>query len=681
MTRQNGYRTVAVITAVSLVFLQAVPAGVAAAAPVVADQASSASVSAPAKAATAAATQPTAPTQAAPATSTDFLSKTTTLGTAQAVAPASAQTVSSTSTTQTATAQATAAVVTPAAQSQTVASVSTATVSSTTTVQPAASVTASAAASVSALTTTGQTSVQLPSLTQPAQTAAQAAVVSAQAQLTTANAAVTAAENSRPYSATAMRAALAQQKAATAAVTAAQAQVTAASSMNLPVLMAPADAVMISNYPSTVRQYDSLNTLICETKLGAGGTLISSKYYGVVSATRIPVKVTVLVTTTAGESVYSELSYNAAGQITGTAYYSSGLVTKKTSYAYDANGQFYEMLESQYNAAGQTVQVIDRFYNAAGPVNTVYSQPNSSGVLAVVKTTYYQYDKVTYYPNSSWVSVPFVPDQSFNGVLLKHYDANGQLFREFVMTGDGKIVSMTLYGNATATQLPAKVAVISTIVGRLDNEIYYDASGQVIKTTYYSFVYGAIPFPLEAGYWGYASTSPNTRMEYDANGTLFAEIVMSGGTVYYQDPSRNMVSVTLYGNATFTQPPAKVVVKTSTGAVYSEIYCSPTGQVTKTTFYQMSASYVLNLPAPAGAIVYPSTLKYFDAKGVLIKEIVMDAGGHIVSLTLYGYTVLTQQPARVTVVNAKGKYSDIFYNTAGQVTDTTYYQGNGLPPV
>ena len=170
-------------------------------------------------------------------------------------------------------------------------------------------------------------------------------------------------------------------------------------------------------------------------------------------------------------------------------------------------------------------------------------------------------------------------------------------------------------------------------------------------------------------------------MEYDANGTLFAEIVMSGGTVYYQDPSRNMVSVTLYGNATFTQPPAKVVVKTSTGAIYSEIYCSPTGQVTKTTFYQMSASYVLNLPAPAGAIVYPSTLKYFDAKGVLIKEIVMDAGGHIVSLTLYGYTVLTQQPARVTVVNAKGKYSDIFYNTAGQVTDTTYYQGNGLPPV
>jgi len=589
------------ITLVSVAFLQCIPSGVSAIAPVVADSASGGGgASVPVKAAETP-SQP-APEQAVipsnPLMNTGGIAK----ATASITVPVSTQAVSSTNTAQLATAN----VVAPAAQTQTVAAV------------------AQTVAPVSTPVASSTTSAQLSALP------------------------------------------------------------------------APAGAIV---FPCTLKQYNIGNSLIRVITMDANGNTLSTQVYGNVPATQIPAYVIVVDTT---GSTYSVIYYNTAGQVSKTTYYqynwssiplipapANSVVFPNTHKEYDANGVLLKEIVMDAsgkiycmtvygNASPTQLPAKVTVLNSLGAYSDVYY--NTAG--QVIKTTYYQYKLATYYPNS-WVSVPVVPDQTFNGVQFKHYDANGQLFREFVMTGDGKIVSMTLYGNATATQLPAKVAVISTIVGRLDNEIYYDASGQVIKTTYYSFVYGAIPFPLEAGYWGYASTSPNTRMEYDANGTLFAEIVMSGGTVYYQDPSRNMVSVTLYGNATFTQPPAKVVVKTSTGAIYSEIYCSPTGQVTKTTFYPVYPSKSINVPMAPNPVsppmIYPNTRVEYDAQGNLSREFVFDASGNAVSMSIYGNSAatVTNLPAIAQVKTSTGAlYCVIYYNTSGQIWQTTYFQYN-----
>ncbi len=584
MTRQNGYRTVAVITAVSLVFLQAVPAGVAAAAPVVADQASSASVSAPAKAATAAATQPTAPTQAAPATSTDFLSKTTTLGTAQAVAPASAQTVSSTSTTQTATAQATAAVVTPAAQTQTVAataqtvaSVSTQVASATTSAQSQTTPgTVATTPSASTLALTSQQAVQLPSLAQ------------------------------------------------VAAVTAAQSQTQAVSNMNSSVLSAPADAV---SYPATLRLYDRNHRVICDIQMDPNGKIHSAMFYpSNADTTQIPAQVSVYGP---GGPVkcYSDIYYNTAGQITGITYQSvQGRGYMTTSYSYNTAGQLIQQADFDINRLPIRLFVLQ--YNAAGLTMT---KRMYGSALQITETTYYQYD---------WNTIPVLPAPA--GVIvypstLTYFDTNGVAIKKFVMDASGKIVTMTLYGNSTVTQIPAKVTFNDA--GTFF-EINYNTAGQVMdyKKTVYS-------------YDSYRAISKTTEFQYNAKGQLIQVI----------DQQANS-----YG-----------LIQTT----YLQYNDSGVLLSSKTTYYQYNWSTLPVLPAPAYAIVSPSTLKYFDASGVLIKEFVTDASGKIVSMTLYGSATVTQLPARVTVVNATGKYSDIFYNAAGQVTGTTYYQGNGQPPV
>jgi hypothetical protein len=91
---------------------------------------------------------------------------------------------------------------------------------------------------------------------------------------------------------------------------------------------------------------------------------------------------------------------------------------------------------------------------------------------------------------------------------------------------------------------------------------------------------------------------------------------------------------------------------------------------------RLASGQVVVLPplyAPAGAVIFPSALKHYDANGVLLREIVMNSQGQIVSVTIYGNVPATQIPVKVGVVNNGNLYSEIYYDSQGNVIRIVRY--------
>ena len=96
--------------------------------------------------------------------------------------------------------------------------------------------------------------------------------------------------------------------------------------------------------------------------------------------------------------------------------------------------------------------------------------------------------------------------------------------------------------------------------------------------------------------------------------------------------------------------------------------------VISTTYYQYDWNSLLQPNIPSDAVVFPSTLKYYNTSGVLLREFVMDANGKIMSMTVYGSAPITQFPASISVIDAQGRlYSTIFYNAQGQILNVQKY--------
>ncbi|MBU9888635.1 MAG: hypothetical protein KTQ49_02040 [Candidatus Omnitrophica bacterium] len=104
-------------------------------------------------------------------------------------------------------------------------------------------------------------------------------------------------------------------------------------------------------------------------------------------------------------------------------------------------------------------------------------------------------------------------------------------------------------------------------------------------------------------------------------------------------------------------------------------YDPVTGALIKIVFSVYDWSSVPLLDAPAYAVIFPSTLKHYDASGALTKEFVMDANGQVTSMTLYGAATLGQIPAKVVVVAPDGTvYSEITYNADGQIVSAVIFR-------
>jgi hypothetical protein len=155
---------------------------------------------------------------------------------------------------------------------------------------------------------------------------------------------------------------------------------------------------------------------------------------------------------------------------------------------------------------------------------------------------------------------------------------------------------------------------------------------------------------------------PSTLKQYDDQGTLIRELVM--------DADGKILSMTVYGNTPVTQIPAKVeVYPQGSTQLYSVLQYNAQGQLLSVTKYQPdSAQLPPKLQAPEGAIIFPSTLKAYDANSVLLSEIVMGADGKIVSVKTYVQGRDQEIPANVKVYQADGSlFSTLSYDAQGNL--------------
>jgi hypothetical protein len=107
---------------------------------------------------------------------------------------------------------------------------------------------------------------------------------------------------------------------------------------------------------------------------------------------------------------------------------------------------------------------------------------------------------------------------------------------------------------------------------------------------------------------------------------------------------------------------------------------------TSVTYYKYDWTTVTLLQAPAEAVVYPSTLKYYDNNGKLYKEFSMDKDGKILAMTLYGNPPQTAWTSKVAVIipatqdQPKEKlFAENYYDSNGNYLRTVYPQPETTP--
>lgn len=165
-----------------------------------------------------------------------------------------------------------------------------------------------------------------------------------------------------------------------------------------------------------------------------------------------------------------------------------------------------------------------------------------------------------------------------------------------------------------------------------------------------------------------AGTFPSTLMYFNANEDLLRVVDMSA-------PNR-VDSVREYVPSSPDEKPAKVIVYAQGSSnPFSEIHYDTQGNVLSVVNYQYDWNSLPKLPAPADAVILPSTDKHYDANGILIRELQINAQGQVVSMTTYNSTPASQLPVRVDVYTGQGEiYSSMTYDEQGRVISIEHYK-------
>lgn len=136
--------------------------------------------------------------------------------------------------------------------------------------------------------------------------------------------------------------------------------------------------------------------------------------------------------------------------------------------------------------------------------------------------------------------------------------------------------------------------------------VYRDSTGKA------QLVQVGRPLLLPAG----AVTLPAVIKHYDARNVLLRTIEL--------DRDGLVIVMTQHvAGAEVTIPAKAGVFQKGSDTAYAQVFYSGAGTVTKVTYYRYDMTRLPALQAPANAMTFPSTLEHYDARSVLLREIVM----------------------------------------------------------
>ncbi|HOW58324.1 MAG TPA: hypothetical protein PLO78_01210 [Candidatus Omnitrophota bacterium] len=453
------------------------------------------------------------------------------------------------------------------------------------------------------------------------------------------------------------------------------------------------NGTMVTGYTDT--NYGGI--VFDESRAIVSGNLVTTTYRATAAGAKDTKKSVSTVTYAAGNMAVSTTVNFAVNGMTVTGY-------TDTNYAgvlFDENGVIVTgtlvTMTYRATAAGvrDTRKSVSTVTYAAG--NMVVSSTVNYAVSGTTVTGYTDtnYSGITFDDsNEIWSGTLVITNYGANangsrGALLNTLRviySNGMAVRYEVILPDGTMLKIEelsktamlglVAANVNAADQAAAIAAINALpatAGFYKTEVFENGVWQL---TQYECAPQARDFSAGGNLQqifipGDAMPNPGLVQVFEANATTpFFEAKQFFGT------NGLSLSVNSKEVAVGTYPlPVAALARTSRldGTRYADIYFDLKGNVTKVVYYQYEWMSLPQLPVPANAVIFPSTLKHYDAQNNLLREFAMDANAQIVSMTVYNNAPMDRLPVSVKVYRASGTlFSTILYDANGQVIDVIW---------